>query len=371
MKILEIIPTLSSGGAERFVIDLCNQLLENEDVQLVTFFPFRKNGFYLQNSNSKLNIISLNKKLGLDISIIYKLYKVIKKYKPDIIHTHLNSFIYLAPLAFLFPKTKFFHTIHSEASAESGDFFSSFIRKFLFKIKKIIPITISKESLKSFINYYGFSTHLIPNGRNINKETLIISSSVQKEINKYCNHKKKPIIVNLARLMNVKRQPLIAKICKRLYQEGHDFIFLMIGRTENTIILEEIKKLKSPCVHILGEKSNPLEYLMAADGFCLFSSREGLPISLLEALATGTIPICTPVGGIKDLICDGENGILAQDLNEQSCYHALKRFLLLTDSQKKQMKSNTIKTFDPYSMNICASNYLKLFSQYTRIDVSV
>lgn len=98
----------------------------------------------------------------------------------------------------------------------------------------------------------------------------------------------------------------LAKVTARLYAEGYDFSVLAIGSTSQTDIVEEVKSLKSENFYILGERKNPLEYLKVADAYALCSSYEGLPISLIEALGVGAVPVCTPVGGIVNLVHDGE-----------------------------------------------------------------
>lgn len=361
MRILEIIPTLTSGGAERFVVDLCNALSKTDEVMIVTLFPMEKDhAFYLKDLYPGVQVKSLNKRMGMDFSVIKPLKSILKSFNPDIVHSHILAFPYVA-LAALFFKKKFFHTIHSDAFAEAGGGISRTLRKLMFKYKKFIPVTISEESHESFKKLYGGSTHIIYNGREVNLEEIKISDAVARDIDEYRNKKDKPIILNVARLVGLKRQNLIANVCKRLHEEGFDFEMIFMGRIEDVGLYEEIESLNLPYIHILGEKPNILEYLKIADGFCLFSSYEGMPISLIEALATGTVPVCTPVGGIKNIIQDGVNGILSQDLSEEACYLALKRFLSLTKEQLKEMKENAINSYKPFTMEACALNYRKLF----------
>ena len=63
---------------------------------------------------------------------------------------------------------------------------------------------------------------------------------------------------------------------------------------------------------LLGERSDIGAVLAAADAFCLPSRYEGLPLSVLEAMQAGLACVATNVGGIPDLIRDGENGLLAE-----------------------------------------------------------
>ena len=69
MKIFEIIPQLSSGGAERFVVDLCNELSKGHEVTLLVLFPLNKTSFYLSQVSDKVRIETMNKKAGFDLPL--------------------------------------------------------------------------------------------------------------------------------------------------------------------------------------------------------------------------------------------------------------------------------------------------------------
>lgn len=363
MKILEIIPQLSSGGAERFVVDLCNELVLSNEVYLLVYHDLDEHGFYVSELSPRVNIINIKKNVGISISVFWKVYKIIQSIRPDVVHMHLRAILYVLPSILCYRKnTKYFMTIHSAADKEVGGRIGSIVRKICFNKQLVCPITISKESLDSFIAYYKFSAPLIFNGRSIPPK-ISISDSVNEEINSYKLTKSTKIIVHLARFNELKRQPLLAKVSKRLYEEGFDFTILMIGSTAVSSVLHEVQSIASPVVHILGERKKPLEYLAMADSYCLCSSYEGLPISLLEAMAVGALPVCTPVGGIVDLIKDGKNGILASDLSEDSLYAALKRFLSLSPDDYFVMKKQAMEDFKPYSMENCATDYLMLFNK--------
>src|SRR5215831_13338138 len=100
MKVLHIIPTLSDGGAERFTVDLCNQLaIEHSEVVLCSLFKLQGNYQYFKDELlTDIKLIDLDKKPGFDISVVFKLKKALNTYKPDIIHTHAGALNYLLPL---------------------------------------------------------------------------------------------------------------------------------------------------------------------------------------------------------------------------------------------------------------------------------
>ena len=93
MKIFEIIPQLEQGGAERFVVDLCNELVKRHDVTLVVLHNLGKYGLFARDVDKRVRIICLDKRLGFDWRLMFKLRKLIKKEEPDIVHTHLRSIV--------------------------------------------------------------------------------------------------------------------------------------------------------------------------------------------------------------------------------------------------------------------------------------
>lgn len=361
MKILEIIPQLSSGGAERFVVDLCNHLSDSNDVTLLVYYNLDDYGFYFNELSKKVKVVSLNKKQGFSPSVFVKVFNIIRNIKPDVVHIHLSSILYVWPTSLFYRKSKYFMTIHSEADKEAEGKVGTCIRKFCFKNNLIAPVTISAQSLNSFIIFYRIKAKIIFNGRTVAPHADM-SEDLLREFEEYRKTSSSRVIVNLASFTPLKRQPLIAKVARRLYAEGEDFSLLMIGNTRNKEMLDEVMSIKSPNVFVLGERTNPVEYLQLADGFCLVSLYEGMPMSLIEALGVGAVPICTPVGGIVDVIKDGENGFLASDLSEESVYNAFKRFLHTSPEELQNIKDNVIKSYAQFTMSECASRYLELFN---------
>lgn len=359
MKIFQIIPHLGSGGAERFVVDLSNELSKmGHDVILCTLYilegPY---GFYRTDISPAVRTISLNKKPGLSVKAVIKFIQLVHREKPDVIHSHINALQYSA-ISQIF-QSKGVHTIHNEAHLEATGFLELTLRRILFRLRLIQPITISKESDDSFFNFYHKHAQLIYNGRAIGD--VHASQQVKDEIKQYKKNISTRVIVQLARFQKQKNIPMMARVAKRLSDEGYNFTLLFIGNTDNTAILNEVLAEKPDCAHVLGERHNPLEYLMEAGYFALSSSFEGMPISLIEALGVGAIPVCTPAGGIPNVITDGYNGILAKDISEEAFYKAMKTYLELSDHEVQSMRQHSLKSYEPYSMAICAKKYEEVY----------
>lgn len=357
-------PQLSSGGGERFVVDLCNELVEmGHEVKLIVSHSLERPGlaFYLPELDKRVELESMNKRMGADFGLPVRMLRSIRRFRPDVVHTHLNGIVYSALSALRAGRVVHCHTVHNAAEKEAGaSFLGRGVRRLLFKSKRVLPVTISEESQRSFREFYGMDAPMIANGRNV-PQPVPVSDAVRREVEALKRTPHTRVLVNLARIISVKRQDLIARVCKRLESDGYDFLMMFIGRSIDDEVVRGIKDAECGNVHMLGERTNPLEYLAVADSFCLMSEYEGMPISLIEAIGCGCVPVCTPVGGLRNVIVDGENGFLASDLSEDACYVALKRFLDLTDEELAKRKKAAVTTYAPYGMRTCAEQYLKLF----------
>ena len=362
MKIIQVVPHLGSGGAERFVVDLSNELAAlGHEVTLLTLYDLEGDlGFYKNEISKSVKHISLHKTTGFSEKNLRQVAAIVRNERPDIIHSHIGALQYtIFPQIFM---AKGVHTIHNEAHLEVKGWQETLLRKFVFKFNLVKPVTISPESHDSFAAFYGIEAPLINNGRAINGKVLV-SDAVRHEIAGYRKSPNTRVVVQLARFQLQKNIPMMARVAARLYSEGYDFSLLFVGSTMDTAVVDEVRSTMPPCAHILGERNNPLEYLKEADAFALSSLYEGMPISLLEALAVGAVPVCTPVGGIPNAVHDGENGFLSKDTSEEAYYLAMKRFLDTGTAALKDMSEKAKESFSPYSMKICAEKYLSLYKE--------
>lgn len=359
MKILQIIPSLSSGGAERFVVDLSNELSKKHDVCLITSYSLDgRNSFYLQELSSNVRTYPLNKKIGFDIQFLFRLYKSIKAEKPNIIHTHLDTFAYFAVIKWLFPNIKFIHTVHNEAQYEAGGRVKTFLKRLFFRKGWCKAVTISVESDKSFSSYYGddIQSCLIYNGRSMDIKMATNNHLIPKFEGRYN-------LVSIGHISKTKNHLLLCTAVDELTKNGAPIELYMFGRFVDEDIVSKIKTLNNPHIHLLGEIENPRQYLENADAFCMSSLYEGMPISLIEALSCGLIPICTAVGGIVDLVTEGETGFLSDDLEVDTYANAIVRFLSMSDTELTNMKNRCTELGQKYSIEQCARQYEDLFNE--------
>jgi glycosyltransferase involved in cell wall biosynthesis len=364
MKILEVITSLSSGGGERFVTDLCNELSlsKNDEIELLVLKDDKlpEYSFYTNELRPTIKYSCLGER-KFSIKSQYKVWKAIRKRKPDIVHIHLNGTLNMViPTIFMYRKPIYVQTLHGRADKQFGSKLDFFCKKLLYKLSLVKLISISSDNEKSFSNTYNCTSNaLIINGRG---EMLSINPDiVKKEIDSLKPNRQTIIIAHVARLHPEKNQQLLIEGFNRIVANGANAILLIIGGGFDSEKGKELQALACKNIHFMGLKKNVSDYLKYADAFILSSLNEAMPISLIEALACRCIPLSTPVSGCIDIIKNGENGFIAKDFTLDAFVAMLNDFLgnydkIDRDSLYEYYQKNL-------SMKSCAQKYLEFFKR--------
>jgi glycosyltransferase involved in cell wall biosynthesis len=121
------------------------------------------------------------------------------------------------------------------------------------------------------------------------------------------------VVANVANLIPVKNHELLVRAFARLVQQRPDASLILVGQLRETTA--SVRRLVTELgigekVFITGPRTDVPRIVKAADAFALSSKSEGLPVSLLEAMALGKPVVCTRVGGIPGVVTDSVEGFL-------------------------------------------------------------
>lgn len=361
MKIIEIISSLSSGGAERFVVNLSNQLAkEGHEITICTLNDNEKINFNKQFMSEQIGYHSFQVRGKNILTIWHNVYKYLLTEKPDVIHCHLAVLQYVFPFCLFHHRVKMVHTIHNMPKyASGGTKWHARLFKLLYKTELAIPVSISEECHQGYREFYHLTNDtVIDNG-----VSQVVASCnidiVRKEVEKYKACASTKVFTHVARCHEQKQQHILVEAFNRLDEEGIDFTLLIIGAGFDSVEGMELQRFACDKIHFLGEKNNVGDYLLCSDYFCLSSRNEGLPISLLEAMSLGITPICTPVGGMKNVINHGVNGFLSTAVGADEFLTALQS--AMDKFIDKNVIVNNYKKY--YSMEKCAKKYVELFGK--------
>lgn len=327
MRILFIIPNLRKGGAERLVLDICNELTNREGVvvKLITFTAQNEYVFLTQNIDWEIvpaSIrLSLTKKNKLSVD---QLQRSIEGFKPDIIHTHLFE-AEIVSRSCSYPHAKWFSHCHDNMAQFRRFSFKTLFNKelltnyyekrFLFKRYKVNGgnhfIAISKNAESYFkSNVRSFSVTLLHNAINYShfykpKELPISLTKVR--------------LVNIGSLVDKKNQKFLIEVAGVLSVRNIDFELNLLGDGVNrTDIQQQITENKlNDCVILQGNVNDVEKYLWQSDIYVHSAIYEPLGLVLIEAMAAG-LPVITLDGkGNRDLIEEGKNGYMLCSQNAE------------------------------------------------------
>lgn len=361
MKILQLTFSLSSGGAERFVVDLCNELCKRGDTEVVLLMVEDKNkdgaAHYLTDLDNRVKFICAGCKSGYHWKSFIRVLNIIRREKPDVVHAHCGSMLLYLP-ALLFLKNTYVHTLHNLAEKCINKPAQYTFNK-LFYRRRIKPVTISSQCQLSYERLYGKGRATqITNGRSpITASSKL--SLVKQELTDIGIKASDKLFIHVARCAEQKNQKLLFESFKSIASKRKDVQLIVLGNGfEGSEFMEYDGKWN---IHILGERNNVGDYLLCSDFFILSSIFEGLPISLLEAMSCGLVTVSTPAGGVVDVISDGRNGFLSPSFLQTDFSATIMR--ALTGEGGIDHRAIIQEYAAKYSMSACAKKYYDIYEK--------
>lgn len=355
MKILQIIPTLGSGGAERFVCELSGQLNKQSGIQCQVATLYRRDFNCFYKLNDDIFATDFNKKAGFDLRCLYHVYKFIEANKYTVVHAHINAILYIFLAAFLLPRVRFVATIHSDAYFEAPSKLDRLIRKLLFKSRRVQAVTISEESSTSFKQLYRISAPMIYNGLSEYTKPIVFEKVTTLDDN--------IVFIHPASCQPVKNQQLLFSAFQKLASKYKNVKLLWFGNnTTYQDLFTELSQYFSDQIIYCGCVDNMRDYMAKADAVCLSSYKEGMPMSIIEAFSVGCVPIVTPAGGCVNMVSHEVNGFIASSFDLDDYYNILERFVLLSPEKLNEMKRASCKSFDKYTIVDCANHYINIYT---------
>ena len=354
MKIIQVIPVFSMGGAEIMCETLTYELKKlGHEVIAVSLYSI-ETPITERLKNAGVDVRFLGKKRGLDFSIFSKLKKLFKHENPDAVHSHNNASQYAFPIAKQMG-IKMVHTVHSIATKELPKS-SRLINGYFFKKHAAVPVALSEKVQKTIQEEYKMSTDNIPvvfNG-------IDLSRCTPKESYEFEDTFK---VVHVGRFCDVKNHIGLVSAFELFHREYANTELHLIGDGELRNSVETIVREKNleECIIFHGLQSDVHEFLNKMDVFTLPSIYEGIPMTIIEAMGTGLPVVATDVGGIPDMITNGENGILtAVDPYELAQAYAE---LYNNRELREKLGQNAIMRANAFSSTEMAKRYFEIYEQ--------
>jgi len=348
------------GGIESVICSIAGEMArQGHDVTVCSIYRPKQDDIFWYQLPENVHRDTLGKETtGFSLREVFAVYRYIRRGHFDVVQLHGFLYYFFFAVVML-PRQRFFYTFHSDARRENFKWDARFfpLKKLVFRLGLVRAITISPASQQSFRDLYGCSSSLCENG--IPMPAVDDSPNVVDEARLTPSTR---VFLHPGRITEAKNQLVLVRVFRRLIEEGQDVVLLIVGKEEDDAILQQLRPYFSDRIRYLGLRTDVPSLLARADAMCLPSVWEGLPITLLECLAVGCIPVCSPVGGIVNVVEDGRNGLLSASSAEDDYYQAMQRFLVLDADGVARMKQQVRASFQPYHISHTVEKYLAAYA---------
>lgn len=350
MNILYLLFSFTTGGTERLVTDICNQMV----IRQHTVHLYIVNDLYdesmLSGLDGKVQVHLQKRAPGSGkLKTLLAVARYIRKHRIQVVHC--NSFdapelLLLKPL--YFPRTRVLHTIH-----DVGQYSSLGKLKCLYRNLLCHRLIVISQAVKQDLISHGADAKKVTTVYNAIDLTRFTPSAED-------TGNAVPVIGNVARIMPEKKgQDLLVGAMALLRDEFPDLQCRFAGAADAAHeqafmqLQQQVQKLAlDDRVHFLGNVTDVPGFLRQLDVFVLPSRWEGFGISLVEAMAMGIPCVASRLDGPAEVLEDGALGTLFAPNDAQSLADALKQVLRELPACKSAARAKMHQVRQTYDITV-------------------
>lgn len=362
MRILELVPTLGVGGAERVVSLLAGGLRDlGHEVVVVSLGPSEGSWIEGELVGSGVAVHFLDKGAGLDLRVVPRLARLLRRLRPDVIHTHLHVLKYLLPARAAWRTAPVVHTLHNLAEREA-EALDRRLQQQVFG-RGVHAVAIGEAVAASVVQVYGRpAAATIPNA--VPVDALQVPEGTREAVRAELGlDPRSPVVLAVGRLDAQKDHALLLEALARPELQALDAHLLVAGEGSLRGALEaRAARLDlAGRVRLLGVRSDVPRLLAAADVFALPSVYEGNPLVVMEALAAGRPVVATAVGCVPELV-DDQTGRLVAHGDADALARALHAELSQPEAARERGEAARQRARERFDVPVMARGYAALFA---------
>ena len=371
VKVMQVIARMNVGGPAVLVADLMRSLDSQKfSMVLVTGYCDENESDYLDEvaqDVAAVRIPGLGRSISplKDLGAFFLLLKEIRKFKPDVIHTHTAKAGVLGRLAGLIarPQATRVHTFHGHLL--HGYFRSGEARLVVLLEKVLGLITYKFVAIGNLVK-----NDLVQAGVAPESKFEVIYPGLQ-ELDRYPQKKaqsalgldpSKKYLVFVGRLTTIKRPERLIDLARSLKDNYPDSWLLITGAGELLESLSAQAIREALPVTFLGWRKDIGAILSASDIAVLCSDNEGIPLTLIQASQAGLPIVSTDVGSVSDIVINGNTGLLTE-VSSKGLIEGVS--MLLDDPALGQLfgKAGEERAREFFSSRAMVGHHQRLYSQ--------
>lgn len=359
MKILFVITGLGLGGAERLVVDLADRYVLKGHEVIIAYFTGEAR--VLPRSSQvtliKLPVTSLFTLVGAYAELVC----LVRRSKPDVVHSHLFHANILARLArVLAPMRKLVSSAHNNKEVKS-------YRMVLYRLTNAladINTNVSQAAVNEYVERGGVrlgGMQAVYNGISLEKFNFSRASrdALRLEFNVPDGS---TVLLSVGRLDRPKDYPNLLAAAACLVRRNVDFKWLVAG---DGPLADELLVLLQSCnlegyVSFLGARDDIPELMSASDVFVLSSAWEGFGLVVAEAMACERVVVATDCGGVREVV--GQQGFIVPVGSPDKLSEAILAAINLPEDRRLELGlAARARIVDNFSIDAICDKWLSLY----------
>ena len=387
-RVMQVISNLEIGGAQEVVRTLAENIDQFGSTSVVCTFQdgplseaIRSQGIPVEVlPERKHSVFSVIPYINEMVNYYQQLQHLVEKYQIDVIQTHLlRSMDFLVLLLRKSHGPRVYWTFHNSLFDLREDHlvkhrWSLKIKRFSHHVlywlgsKRVDGIIAVSQDVKTAImdTMVGIPNNKITIIRNcvdFQRYKRNIDRQKAREVIGFTEENMIGVVV--ATFKKQKGHRFLVEAVSSLVQKYPEFRVLFVGdgelRSEMENLVDELG-LKG-VIHFLGTRSDIPSILAASDLFILPSLWEGLPMALIEAMASGLPVVATRVSGTSEVMVDGKSGILVEPGVSKALASAIQKMLENPEKTREMGIFARDRVEDLFSAKTQASEYIELFNR--------
>lgn len=365
MNLLYIITGLGMGGAEKQTVLIANKM--HEAGHNVMIISLTGDTLVKPNDGVQLNELKLEKTPFSLFKGLFKVRKIIKKFKPDIVHSHMFHANLFARLLRTF--TKIPVLICTAHNTNEGSSLRMLAYKYTDKLASL-STNVSQDAVDSFIQK-GASTAarmiVVSNGIDTSQFDFSMDDRKTKrsELGIFDDT---PMLLSVGRLTEAKDYPNLLTAYSLLIKNNKFQSFPRLFIVGTGHLEGQLKSMSKEFgienyVTFLGQRNDIRQLMCAADIFILSSEWEGFPLVITEAMACKKLIVATDAGGITEALGDCGSVVPVKDPARLS--QEINKMINLSDEQKEILGNKVRERIkQTNSIEKIIERWMSIYTQY-------
>ncbi len=361
LHIVHVVNSLGVGGTENGVVNLVNGLADRFRHTVVTLTPTITLAARLPAGTP---VHTLDKRPGVDPRTIGRLAALLRRLRPDIVHSR-NWATFGAVVAARLAGVR--TVVHGEHGRDAGDPDGLHPRRrWRRRLAPLVSrfVTVSDDLRRWLVEHVGVPTAKVTriyNGVDTSRFFPVDTSGRRWLAG---SGPDEPVVGTVGRLDPVKDHAGLIQAFGRLAGDHPGARLLIVGNGPCRRELETLAASLTPGrVTFAGERGDVPELLRSMDVFALASLGEGISNTILEAMATGLPVVATAVGGNPELVEDGVNGALVPRRDPAALAAAIGRYLDDAHLRAVHGKASRERAMERFSLERMCAAYTALYLQ--------